>query len=333
MVSLSILDYAQIDEGQTPQDALQQTLALAQASEAAGFKRFWVAEHHNVPAFASSTPEVLISQLLNATQTIRIGSGGVMLPHYAPLKVAENFNMLSAFHPNRVDLGVGNSPGTVKVQRAMGTDKKTPFSYVSHIQALQDYLMPSSDNHSSAVMAHPINQEVPEMWVLSSSVKSARMAAEKGVGYVFGLFPYASEDKLEVAKEACRVYRESFKPSAFLKEPCVSVAPFLTVAPEETEALAYAEALDVWLLGKNNFEEFQQFPSVETARNYTYTQADREVIKRNRSRMVVGGIDSVAQQLNDIVTLTQADELLLIPLMPNIEARLQAVKLLGKALA
>lgn len=124
MVKLGILDYAQIDEGSNAQAALQSTVILAQLAESLGYERFWVAEHHNVPAFASTSPELIIMRLADATKRIRIGSGGVMLPHYSPYKVAENFRILEAFHPNRIDLGMGNTIGTALVNRTLNEKKK-----------------------------------------------------------------------------------------------------------------------------------------------------------------------------------------------------------------
>lgn len=329
MVELSILDYAQINEGRNADEAIQETIELAKVCDQNGFKRFWVAEHHNVPAFASSTPEILISELLNQTENLRIGSGGVMLPHYAPLKVAENFRMLSAIHPGRVDLGMGNTFGIRPVQRALNTADKASFDYQSQIEAIQNYLLGQGDNQGA--VANPQTAAQPELFVLSSSVKSARMAAELGIGYTFGLFPYASDDKLQVCRSACRVYRENFKPSEFLSEPQVTIAPFLTVSDDEEEAKDYAKALDIWLLGKDNFEEFNRFPSVSTANAYEVSASDREKIERNRTRMIVGQTDDVATQLQTLAEDALADELLLIPLMPSFAARKHAVEILAEA--
>lgn len=330
MVDLGILDYAQINEGKNPSQALEETVSLAQYSEELGYKRFWVAEHHNVPAFASSSPEVIMMHLLDKTKEIRIGSGGVMLPHYSPLKVAENFKILEAFHPGRVDLGVGNTEGTKPVYDALNERKTVDFDYEAAIKDIQGYLtsLPKDHRHKR-VTANPNIDRAPQMWVLSSSVKSARMAARLGLGYAFGIFPYPRNNRMEVGKEACQVYREEFQPSAFLKEPKVTVAPFLTVAEDQDLALAYAEALDLWLLGKDNFGDLDHFPSVETARQYDYSKGEAKIVERNRTRMVVGEVNEVADQLQDIAQTMQADELLLIPLMPSIEARKEALKLLA----
>lgn len=333
MLELGILDYAQLDEGATPREALQGSVELAQTAEELGFKRFWVAEHHDVPAFASSSPELLMMQILNQTSTIRVGSGGVMLPHYASLKVAENFRMLEGFHPGRVDLGLGNTKGTPEVYTALNELKER---FKGNQEAIEEIIGLLTDDVErdplhEGMSANPKIDSVPKMWLLSSSVRSARVAAKLGLGYVFGLFPYASKDRLEVGIEASKVYREEFQPSAFLDEPRVIVAPFLAVAESEEEGMEYAQALDLWLLGKDNFGELAQFPSIETAKNYDYSDVDKKKIANNRIRSVVGGIDSVTAQLNDIADKMAADEILLVPLMPGLEARKEALRLLSKA--
>ncbi|MCZ0717109.1 LLM class flavin-dependent oxidoreductase [Aerococcus kribbianus] len=332
MVKLGILDYGQRDEGESPETALAHSVELAQLCDQLGYQRFWVAEHHDVPAFSSSSPEVFMTQLLNQTQNIRIGSGGVMLPHYAPMKVAENFKMMLAFHPDRIDLGLGNTAGTLAVRKAMETKGKADFDYEESIQTLQAYLLDQAVGsiEQPQAKANPASKSLPLMWALSSSVRSARMAARLGMAYTFGLFPYASANKRQVAKEACRVYREEFQASAFLDKPYVSVAPFVAVADDEELAQAYGQVLDLWLLGKDNFAEFSAFPSLETAQTYDYSDQDREQIAKNRSRMLVGGAKSVANEMYAIADETQADELLLIPLMPGIDARKEAVSLLAQ---
>src|SRR5699024_2117205 len=174
--------------------------------------------------------------------------------------------------------------------------------------------------------ANPASPDNPEMWMLSTSVRSAETAARQGTGYTFGLFPYASEDKTEIGREAIRVYRENFRPSAVMREPTVMVAPFVVAADTEEEADELARALDLWLLGKDNFSEFDRMPSVETAENYHYTETDIKNIQSNRTRMVVGDKESVAAQLSSITETFGADELLLIPLIPGAENRHRALE-------
>jgi len=332
VVTLGVLDYAQIDEGKDGTKALHETVSLAKHVEKLGFERFWVAEHHNVPAFASSSPELLLMRLAHATDRIRLGSGGVMLPHYSPLKVAENFRMLEAFFPNRIDLGIGNTVGTPLVNKTLNELKNGKLTYEQSIKDLQKYLIDGvEESHRFyGITAQPTITTNPQMWVLSTSVGSAQMAASLGIGYTFGLFPLAGKDKLQVGIKAINTYRQAFTPSAMMPEPRVSIAPFVVVGETEEEAKEYAQALDLWLLGKKNFSEFTQFPSVETARTYAYTKRDLQMIEANRTRMVVGNATQVHAQLLELVKQFQADEVLLIPLMPGIEARKKALQLLAK---
>lgn len=188
-MKLSILDYALIDEGKDAEQALQDTTRLAKLADQLGYHRFWLTEHHDVPAFAGSSPELLMLHLLNHTESIKLGSGGVMLPHYSPFKVAEQFKMLEALHPGRVDLGIGNNPGTTVVKRAMDEDKSAYLDYAQSIEDLRHYLTsPPEEQRVGKVIAQPQLSRHPEMWLLSTSQRSAKLAAMQGMGYTLGTF-------------------------------------------------------------------------------------------------------------------------------------------------
>ncbi len=333
MVKLGILDYVQIDEESNASEALRHTVELAKLAESLGYTRFWVAEHHNVPAFASSSPELVMMRLADATTRIRIGSGGVMIPHYSPYKVAENFRTLEAFHPGRIDLGIGNAVGTALVNRTLNENKQRKVGYEESIVDLTQYLSDEVDKEHrfSGITANPVIPTVPQMWVLSTGVRNAKMAAKLGIGFTFGLFPIAGMDKFNIGIQAAKSYRDEFQPSAFMPEPTVSIAPFVVVAETNELAEAYAEALDFWLLGVDNFSYLTAFPSVETARQYPYTEKERATIEANRIRMVVGDIDSVTAQINELIFQFKADEVLFVPLLPGIEARKKAIELLANA--
>lgn len=333
MVKLSILDYAQIDEGSSGQEALQNTVQFAQLAEKLGYERFWVAEHHDVPAFASSSPELVMMRLADATNRIRIGSGGVMLPHYSPYKVAENFRILEAYHPGRIDLGIGNTVGTPIVNQALNELKKSKLNYEQSIKDLLVYLGPeiNEEHRFSTITANPVIPTAPQIWALSTSIRNAQIAAKLGIGYTFGLFPLAGLDKLKVGIEGARIYRDEFQASVFMEQPTVSIAPFVVVGETNEQAEAYAEALDFWLLGKENFSYYSTFPSIEMARQYVYTEHEKKMIQANRVRMVVGDIGSVKKQLDELIEQFQADEVLLIPLIPRFEARKKAIELLAEA--
>lgn len=334
MTTFGILDYAQIDEGENSVQALQHTIELAQLAESVGFDRFWVAEHHDVPAFSSSSPELLMMRILDATSKIRVGSGGVMMPHYSPFKVAENFRVLEGFHPNRVDLGLGNNIGTQIVNQTLNENKSKKLTYEQSITDVMKYLTDELDESHRfyGITANPVIPTVPTMWLLSMSVRSAEMAGKLGLGYTYGYFLSANENKYTVGRRAIEMYRKTFQPSAFMTAPKVSLALFVVIGDTNEEAAAYAQALDVWLLGKRHFKEFQQFPSITTAKNYDYTERDKSVIEKNRSRMIVGDAAHVKQQVDELLEHFHADDVLFVPLLPNISARKKAVQLLADVL-
>ncbi|CEA03911.1 Alkanal monooxygenase alpha chain [Jeotgalicoccus saudimassiliensis] len=331
MVKLNVLDYAVIDEGQSPAEALKESVRLARHAEALGYYRFWMAEHHDVHAFASSSPEMMMMHILGQTSSIRLGSGGVMIPHYSPLKVAENFRVMENLYPGRVDLGIGNTLGTPIVNKSMNEMRPRKQRYEENISDIKKYVTNTDDetHRFNDVTANPTGRSNPEMWVLSTSVRTAELAARQGIGYTFGLFPHASKDKTAVGQEAARVYREKFVPSPAMEQPLVMASPFVVVADTDSKAQELAKALDLWLLGKMNFSEFERFPSVETAEKYTYTVEELQKLSANRSRMVVGDVKSVKKQLDTLAETLDADELLLIPLMPGAANRLRALELIS----
>lgn len=333
MVKISVLDYGQIDENKTAREALQESVELAKLAEELGFHRFWVAEHHNVPAFASSSPEMFMMHIADSTKSIRVGSGGVMLPHYSPYKVAENFRMLEAFHPNRIDLGVGNSLGTNLVNSALNETKERKLPYAHSMEDIYKYLTDDDEpNHRfNTITATPKVETVPQMFQLTTSKRGALNAAKLGLGLTFGLFPNASSNKVNVGKEASNVYLDNFKKSKAMAKPTIMFASWVVISDTTQEAKQLTKALDVWLLGKDQFSEFSKFPSVETAQQYEFTPEELETVKANRSRMIVGDINSVKHQLDELVAHFKADEILIIPLMPTIDARKRALELLSNS--
>lgn len=333
MVKLNVLDYAQIDEGSHSVQALRESVELARHAEKLGYHRFWVAEHHDVPAFASSSPELLMMHLADHTEHIRIGSGGVMLPHYSPYKVAENFKLLEAAHPHRIDLGIGNTAGTQVVKKALNELRTRRFGYKTAISDVIHYLSEDKDPdfRFRDLEARPLIDSQPDMWLLSTSVSNAKLAARLGIGYCFGLFPYASGDKLEVGREACRVYREEFQPSDVLSEPRVMFSMFAAAGRDDDHAEALAKSIDLWMLGQEDFSKFKQIPSIETAGQYQLSAAEKRRIEANRSRLIVGGPESIRQQLDIYIEAFQADELLMCTIMPGIENRKKGLEVLAQA--
>ncbi|MGK3149357.1 LLM class flavin-dependent oxidoreductase [Staphylococcus shinii] len=331
MVKLNILDYAVIDEGQTAEGALQDTVKLAQLADELDYKRFWITEHHNVPAFACASPELMMMQLLAKTQRIRLGSGGVMLPHYSPFKVAENFRLLEAFYPMRVDLGIGNNPGTSSVKKALNETKSYFLDYKQSILDIRDYLTENNiEQRLDNVLAQPSITTVPQMWLLSTSVDSAKMAGEVGMGYTLGTFLLPNATAIQNAKASVQAYRASFKPTKLNMNPIVMTTVFTVVADNEEYASLLAQALDVWLLGKKQFAEFNQMPSIATAQDYQKSERDKQLIAQNRARMVVGTKATVQSQLEQIIETFDAEELMIVPLIPGFENRSRTIELIAE---
>ena len=333
MVRLSILDYSQIDEGKDAEQALQDTIRLAKLADRLGYHRFWVTEHHNVPAFACSSPELLMMHIASQTEQIRVGSGGVMLPHYSPYKVAENMRMLETFYPHRVDVGVGNTYGTLLVKRALDEMKSEYKDYRQSVTELKRYLAQSSVTlRGKPLMAQPVVSRTPEMWLLSTSERTGRLAGELGLGFTVGTFLLPNQRMIDGTKRSVAAYRSEFEASEMNTKPHVMVTAFIVIAETEDEAEQLAQALDIWLLGKKQFAEFERFPSIQTAQEYQPTDRDQERMTDHRSSILVGTAQSIQPQLDALIEMFDADEVLVSPLLPGIEARCKAIELLAETI-
>ena len=327
MISLNILDYSPIDEGETAAVALKQTTELAQLAERLGFQRFWVAEHHQVASVAGSTPEMLMMHLAASTKTIRIGSGGVMLPHYSAYKVAENFRMLEALHPGRIDLGIGRSRSYRIVNEALNEGKTKRLPYDQQLADLQKYFADDTDGEHrfKPLRAMPIIETAPEMWLLGTGPGSARLAAEKGMGYAFAHFAKPSQQAVKVVE----AYRSEFQPSSFLQEPKVIIAVFAVVAETAEKAEELATAFDLWLLFVESDSPPPYYPSVETAKKRGFSASEQEKVARNRQRMLIGNAGQVKAQIEAIADRYGTDEITIIPNIPRADNRMEQLRLLA----
>jgi luciferase family oxidoreductase group 1 len=324
MGPLSVLDLASVAKGFTPADALADTTRLAPVIEQLGYKRMWVAEHHGMPAVASSAPAVLIGHLADATTTLRIGAGGVMLPNHAPLVVAEQFATLEALHPGRIDLGLGRAPGTDQVTaRAlrrsgdMGADT-FPHDVVELIEYLAE-----SDGPPSHPAPVPGRGYLPEMWLLGSSTFSAQLAGMLGLPFSFAY--HFAPDQLDQALES---YRTTFRPSFLLERPHAMVAVSVLCAPSEDEArwLAGPSALSILQLRTGRFGPI---PTPEEAAAYRYTPQEQALVDANTSSHLVGDPDLVLRGLVELERRTGADELMLSTRAHSYEARAQSLTLVA----
>ncbi len=327
-MKINVLDYGVIDKGETSTSALQQTVELAQLAESLGYHRFWVAEHHNVDAFAISAPEMMMAHIAANTKTIRVGSGGIMGLHYSPYKVAESISTLLALHPNRIDLGIGNSLGTGLVQRLLKSQYQKG-EYASWLETVK-VMLSTGKVPKGGTPVFPQSTSLPEMFTLSNSDSSAKMVGQLGLGYTFGIFPYMPKDPKKEAKKVCNIYRESFERSAIFSQPKLQLATFVVIADDQEKAEALARSLDVWMLGENNFKAFKTMPTIEEAKAYNLTEKDKTLIEANRKRMIVGDPITVKNQLEELLQASSADELMVIPLVPGISNRKRAIELLAQ---
>lgn len=331
MVTLNILDYSPIYEGSNARQALLHTRELAQLADRLGFHRYWVAEHHQVFSVAGSTPEMLMMQLAASTKKIRIGSGGVMLPHYSPYKVAENFRVLEAFHPNRIDLGIGRSPSFRLVNKALNEARSKRLAYEQQVQDLYKYF---TDNTTEAhrfqeLIATPVIETTPEIWMLGSGTGGAKVAAATGSAYAFAQFGFPSYAGLEVVKD----YRVHFQPSALLRKPKVMVAVFAIIAKTSEKAEEIAKAFDLWLLATESSTGNQPpyYPSIETAKARGLSSHEEEQVRKNRKRAIIGNPEEVKKGIENVSEHYQADEITVIPHFYDAQNRMQGIELLAEA--
>ncbi|WP_440962348.1 LLM class flavin-dependent oxidoreductase [Paenibacillus nitricinens] len=330
-ITISVLDQSPIYPGETPEEAFQHTIKLAQLSEALGFRRFWVSEHHDSEQVAGSSPEVLIAHLLAKTERIRIGSGGIMLQHYSPYKVAENFNVLATLAPGRVDLGVGRAPGGLpRSTQALQQERTESPSLTDKIIELEKYVHNRlEENHPLAgLKAGPLPGIPPELYVLGASVGSAEIAAELGLPYVFSLF--INSDKT-VALDAIRAYRSGFVSSQG-RQPQAIIALALVVAETEEEAKELAGAhklIRIQLASGKKLTVGTREQAEEFARQsneaYTIEELEPEITK--------GTKNSVREQLLALSEASGIEEFIITTNVQPFDKRYRSFELLSEAIA
>jgi len=324
MLELSVLDLAPIAEGGSAAQALAHTLSLAQHAEAHGYKRFWLAEHHNMEGLACSATVVLIAHVAAGTKTIRVGSGGIMLPNHAPLVVAEQFGTLATLHPGRIDLGLGRAPGTDQptmraLRRTLAQADEDGFP--RDVLELQAYLgAPRPDQHVRAIPG--IGTEVP-IWLLGSSLYSAQLAAHLGLPFAF-----ASHFAPEMLLQALEIYRATYRPSARWPKPHAMVAVNVVVADSDDEAAFHFTSIQQRFLGMRRGVR-GPLPRPVRDMSALWNEAERAQVERMLWASAVGNPDTVAAQLNRLLELTQADELIVAGALHEHAARLRSYALLA----
>ncbi|HEY6513300.1 MAG TPA: LLM class flavin-dependent oxidoreductase [Burkholderiaceae bacterium] len=328
MVPLSILDLAPIVEGSDAATALRNSLDLAQHAERWGFKRYWVAEHHNMDGVASSATAVLIAHLAGGTRTIRVGSGGIMLPNHAPLVIAEQFGTLATLFPGRIDLGLGRAPGTDQLtaralRRHLHSNEEDDFP--RDVVELMAYL--DAPQAAMPVRAIPgVGTQVP-VWILGSSLYGAQLAAYLGLPYAF-----ASHFAPELLEQALDVYRQSYRPSARWPEPHAMVGVNVVAADSDAEGARLLTSLQQRFLGMRRGVR-GPLPRPVATMDGLWSDAERAGVEHMLAATASGGPAKVQRELNAIVQRTRADELIVAGAIHDHAARLRSYEIVASLAA
>ena len=325
-MALSMLDLVSVREGGTVADALAIALRTAQHAERLGFKRYWLAEHHNMAGIASSATAVLVGYVAGGTHIIRVGSGGVMLPNHAPLVVAEAFGTLAELYPNRIDLGLGRAPGTDQATlRALRRERtETADDFPQDVAELQRLLGPAQPGQRLIAMPGA-GTNVP-IWLLGSSLFSAQLAAERGLPYAF-----ASHFAPRLLLQAIGLYRQNFRPSATLAKPYVAIGVPLIAAPTDEEAEYLASSTYQRVLGILTGARGGLQPPVDNFLAQRHPQ-ERAAIADFLAAAVIGGPDTVRDGLNALAQATDADEFMLVCDIYDPALRLRSLDIAAAAL-
>ena len=324
-LTLSVLDQSPISEGLTVSDALHNTIDLARWTDSLGYQRFWLAEHHGTPGLACNSPEVLIGPVAAATSHMRIGSGGVMLPHYSPLKVAENFKMLSSLYPGRIDLGIGRAAGTsAAVAFALQRDRHqpSPDDFPEQFNELLTYLKGAANSAKLMPQFAIAGSNGPEVSLLGSSLQSAIWAAELGLPYVFADF--INPNGVEIAQ----TYLERFEPSEYLAKPRLSIAAWAICADTDEEAVDLSMSLRMMMVMLYRGRPIA-VPSVEKAR--AFIAAERmplDMIPVGR-RFITGNAARVRKEIESLAAEYVAEEVFLINILHSHTARRRSYELVA----
>lgn len=331
-VKLSVLDMSIILKGESPSDTVRASVDFAQYVEQLGYHRYWFTEHHNTHHQISTSPAIMITHIAAHTTTIRVGAGGVMLPNHSPLRVAEEFALLGAMYPNRIDLGIGRAPGTDGLTAmALRRSREAVYRYdfPENLDELLHYFKNDfpADNPFGKIKMSP-SKAIPEIFLLGSSNGSVNYAAERGLG-----FSFAAHMSPNIAVETLQSYRSNFKASSWLSTPDGIYACAAIVAATEEEAQRLAKPAQVFwarvLLGQRAVE----FPSLEEAENYVLTLEEVLVLQRLQDSILIGSAQQIAATLKSKAERSCVDEVMVIPFYPTQASRKEGAKLLAQAMA
>jgi luciferase family oxidoreductase group 1 len=322
MIPLSVLDLAPVPQGADAATALRNTLDLARRAEALGFRRYWLAEHHNMPGVASAATAVIVGAVADATRTIRVGAGGIMLPNHAPLVVAEQFSTLAALHPGRIDLGLGRAPGTdQRTARALRRDLDAADDFVGDVQEIQGWFGPVEPGTPDRAIPAP-GTDVP-LWILGSSLYGAQVAAHLGLPYAFA--SHFAPDHLDAA---LAVYRDRFRPSPAQPRPHAMAGATVVAADTDAEARRLFTSVQQQFLNMRRARPGRLPPPVDDM-DAVWTPFEKAGVAHALSCAIVGGPETVRDGLAAFVARTRADELMVTCNVFDHAARLRSYEILA----
>lgn len=326
-IPFSVLDLAVVTEGSSTREAIERSRDLAIYAEELGYNRFWMAEHHNMENIASSATSILLGHVAEATQSIRVGSGGIMLPNHSPLVIAEQFGTLATIYPNRIDLGLGRAPGTDQVTaHAIREDRMQQVQrFPENVKLLQKYL--SADNQSSRVRAIPGEGTNVPIWILGSSTDSAYLAAEMGLPYAF-----ASHFAPHQLMPALRIYRERFKPSAQLDKPYAMPGVNVVVADSDEQAEYLATSMKQMFMGVVTGDRKPMSPPVDDM-SRVWDIHQKMAVEQLLTYSFIGSPETVRQQIDQFLEQTGADELMMASYVFDHDERLKSHRLFSELMA
>ncbi|RKD25065.1 luciferase [Ammoniphilus oxalaticus] len=324
-IPFSVLDLVPIGQGSSAQEALHNSLELAQHAEQLGFHRYWIAEHHNMPGIASSATSVVIGHIAAGTSTIRVGAGGIMLPNHAPLVIAEQFGTLESLFPGRIDLGLGRAPGSDQTTaRALRRDRHGGLDFPHQLAELRGYFDPSLATEQNQVRAIPGEGLSIPIYLLGSSDFSARLAGQLGLPFAF-----ASHFSPDFTAPAIQLYRQSFQPSAILNEPYCMVAVNVIVAESDDEAQRLSTSMQQSFLHLIRNQPAQLQPPVEDI-SALWLPHEKQAIERQLAGSIIGSSETVEKNLGAFIDLTDADEIIANAMIYDHQARLSSYQLLAE---
>jgi luciferase family oxidoreductase group 1 len=323
MIPFSILDLAHVVEGATPADALKNSLDLARHAERLGYRRFWLAEHHNMVGIASAATAVAIGYVAGGTETIRVGAGGIMLPNHSPLVIAEQFGTLATLYPGRIDLGLGRAPGTDQTTlRALRRDPMAAETFPQDVLELQVLLGPVQPDQ--VVRAVPGADTNVPLWILGSSLFGAQLAAMLGLPYAF-----ASHFAPDALIPALQVYRETFRPSEQLDRPYAMVACNVIAADTDAEARRLFTSVQQAFTNMMRGTRGKLLPPIDDIETY-WTPPEKAQAMRMLARSFVGGPETVQKGLEAFIAETAADELIIASAIYDHKARRRSYEILSE---